>query len=334
MSPDKLITELGNKGTIPPSFLPILERFFVSYLEGVKARGYDKKSAWDILERYSAAIADHFNSPYNFPPYHRSIKTPFDYHQLGMDFFRPLIIFENSIVLGLENVEKMVEQIGRKENVILFGNHQIEPDPQVINLLLESHFPRFAEEMIFVAGHKVTTDPLAVPFSKGRNLLCIHSKKHIDYPIEEKEGKILHNQTTMRTIRQLLSEGGHCIYVAPSGGRDRINSGGVVEVAPFDPMSIELFFLTARQAQRATHFYPLALSTYFLLPPPETINHSLGEERHFRAVPTHVAFCDEIVLENETEGSQDKKERRSLQANKIWQEVTKKFLLLNSSYTK
>ena len=36
--------------------------------------------------------------------------------------------------------------------------------------------------MIMVAGDRVTTDVVAVPFSKGRNLLCIFSKKHIENP--------------------------------------------------------------------------------------------------------------------------------------------------------
>jgi glycerol-3-phosphate O-acyltransferase len=30
-----------------------------------------------------------------------------------------------------------------------------------------------------VAGDRVTTDLLAMPFSMGRNLLCIFSKKHV-----------------------------------------------------------------------------------------------------------------------------------------------------------
>jgi hypothetical protein len=51
--------------------------------------------------------------------------------------------------------------------------------------------------MIFVAGHKVTTDPWAVPLSRGRNLICIHSKKHIKNPPEEFPKKQQQNMESM-----------------------------------------------------------------------------------------------------------------------------------------
>ena len=39
------------------------------------------------------------------------------------------------------------------------------------------------------SGDRVTTDLLAMPFSMGRNLLCIFSKKHVDNPPELKSTK-------------------------------------------------------------------------------------------------------------------------------------------------
>ena len=39
------------------------------------------------------------------------------------------------------------------------------------------------------SGDRVTTDLLAMPFSMGRNLLCIFSKKHIDSVPELKSKK-------------------------------------------------------------------------------------------------------------------------------------------------
>ena len=53
-------------------------------------------------------------------------------------------------------------------------------------VLLDPEVPGFAEDTIFVAGDRVTTDLLAQPFSMGRNLLCIFSKKHIENPPEQK----------------------------------------------------------------------------------------------------------------------------------------------------
>ena len=49
-------------------------------------------------------------------------------------------------------------------------------------------------------------------------------------------------------MQELLNEGGCCIYVAPSGGRDRPNAMGEIEVAPFDAQSVELFWLLGKQA--------------------------------------------------------------------------------------
>ena len=46
-------------------------------------------------------------------------------------------------------------------------------------LLLEARFPDLATDVIYVAGDRVVTDPLCKPFSMGRNLFCVHSKKHM-----------------------------------------------------------------------------------------------------------------------------------------------------------
>jgi len=73
-------------------------------------------------------------------------------------------------------------------------------------ILLEKTHAKFGEELIFVAGTRVTSDPFAIPFSMGRNLLCIHSKKYIDTPIEKKHEKLMHNKRTMERMVDLLNE--------------------------------------------------------------------------------------------------------------------------------
>jgi glycerol-3-phosphate O-acyltransferase len=60
------------------------------------------------------------------------------------------------------------------------------PHSRPVQVLLDPDVPGFAEDTIFVAGDRVTTDLLAQPFSMGRNLLCIFSKKHIENPPEQK----------------------------------------------------------------------------------------------------------------------------------------------------
>ena len=180
----------------------------------------------------------------------------------------------------------------RGENAIFLANHQIEADPQAISILLENSYPKFAEEMIFVAGERVITDPLAVPASMGRNLFCIYSKRYIDQPPEQKMKKQLHNKRTMELMSQLLSEGGKAIYVAPSGGRDRPNANGIVEIAPFDPQSIEMFYLMAQRAGHPTHFYPMALKTFELLPPPQSIQVELGRSSGSPSAPGSILRSD------------------------------------------
>ena len=181
--------------------------------------------------------------------------------------------------------------------------------------------------MIFVAGERVLTDPLASPFSMGRNLLCIYSKRYIDFPPELKTKKQLHNKKTMELMSELLSEGGKCIYVAPSGGRDRIGSSGKVELAPFDPQSIEMFYLMAKKAHTPTHFYPLSLSTYDVLPPPQTIQIELGEMRSAQRVGIHATFGKEFNMEY-FPGSDfsDKHARRQAKADAIFSLVQQEYL--------
>ena len=209
----------------------------------------------------------------------------------------------------------------------MLANHQTEPDPQVISLLIEKIDPILAKEMIFIAGHRVTSDPLAVPLSLGRNLLCIYSKKHISHPPEKKGEKILHNQRTLKEMQTLLNEGGHCIYVAPSGGRDRFDAiTGHVQIAPFDPQSVELFGLLGSRAERLVHFYPLALKSYDLMPPPGQVEKELGEKRVIHFTPVYLSFGKEVEMESFA-GSEDanKKEKRIRRAEYIWSQVCKEY---------
>ena len=107
------------------------------------------------------------------------------------------------------------------------------PSSQVISLLFDAHgFGRLAAKIIFVAGHKVTTDPVCVPFSMGRNLICIHSKKHMKgLSAEEAASRQSDNLRSVQAMSVLLAEGGHVFWVAPSGGRDRPNDADIFQVS-------------------------------------------------------------------------------------------------------
>lgn len=280
-----------------------------------------------IADDFLAILLQQFTNPYQFEPYHRAIHEPFDYYEFGMRFSRPLV--KSSDVQGLETLDTIQNLLNKKENAVLFGNHQTEMDPQLFSIALEEKYPSIAKDVIFVAGDRVTTDPFAIPFSMGRNLLCIYSKRHINNPPEKRHEKQLHNQRTMKVMRDLLSEGGKCIYVAPSGGRDRKNEQGQIVVSEFDPNNIEMFRLMAHHATQKTHFYPLSLHTYDILPPPETVQTELGERRCFGKNKILFHFAPEVDLDN-FPGNEisDRILRRKALSDYVWSLVNLHYLEL------
>ncbi len=320
------LEEYVREGSISSKYGHILEMFYLGYQQAIASQegpeNYHHAVFLDLLH----LIKQQCLEPFVFQPYHQHLRQPFDYYQFGLDLLKPLVDLQHSSVVGLKHLNDIVSSLERGENAIFLANHQAEADPQAISILLENSHPKLAEEMIFIAGERVITDPLAVPFSMGRNLLCIFSKRYIDHPPEQKMKKQLHNKRTMELMSELLSEGGKAIYVAPSGGRDRPNAEGVVTVAPFDPQSIEMLYLMAQRAGHPTHFYPLALKTYELLPPPETIQVELGEARMTKRAGIHLAFGPQINMEHfPGSHSKDKHERRSARAHYIWNLVSRDY---------
>lgn len=304
------------KSKIPGKYYAIVVEFIVCYRQAIGSLFDD---AIPHLLLFFQLAQMQFKIPYSFEPYHRKIRHPIDYYRFSIDFIRPLVDLSCSSVFGLEHLDNAAQALKRGENAILLANHQTEPDPQAISILLEKTHPEIAEKIIYVAGERVITDPLAIPFSMGCDLICIYSKRYIDNPSELKAKKQLHNKNTMEQMSRLLKEGGRIIYVAPSGGRDRQTADGIVEIAPFDPASIEMFYLMAKKAKTPTRFIPFALSTYDLLPPPETVQKELGEIRKAKRTPISISFAPPFDME-QFPGSEaeDRIQRRENRARKIW----------------
>lgn len=322
---DSKLNAYCEQGLISGKLKILIKEFYDSYQQALKFSPHQEKNH-PLFKQLIELVTEKIQHPYTFSIFHRSVRQPFDYYQFGLDFIRPFIDFDHSKIFGTNSIKAIQDQIKKGENVILLANHQTEPDPQIISLLLEKIDPKLASEMVFVAGHRVISDPMAIPMSLGRNLLCIYSKKHISHPPEEKVEKVLHNQRTLKKMQELLNEGGYCIYVAPSGGRDRPNSAGKVDVAPFDPQSVELFWLMGQQAERPTHFYYLTLQTYHLMPPPRHVEKDLGEKRIIHKTPVYLSFGDEIDMEN-FPGSEnlDKRTKRNKRAEYIWGKVCQEY---------
>ncbi len=310
------------KGVLSEKHISILQGFYLEYKKATYSHLEEKKRVF-LFSTLFSLMNENAKNPPTFQPYHQKITAPFDYHKFGLDFTRPLVDFANSWILGEKSLEKTKTYLEKQESVVFLANHQTELDPQLIDLLLQEKFPKIASDTIYVAGERVITDPAAIPFSLGRDLICIYSKKYIDHPPHLKEKKLQHNQVTMRLMSSLFAEGGKSIYVAPSGGRDRRNKKGEVDPDPFDPQSVEMFYLMAKKAKKKVHFFPLALYTYPILPPPDTIQKEIGETRHANFSFCRLYFGEEISMENFT--GKDRLEVRKKRALFITDMVKKQY---------
>jgi glycerol-3-phosphate O-acyltransferase len=310
----------------PQKLRPLVTAFFGEYRDALVRAGMTPEPYDHLLATLMDLMAAQLDRPFVFEPFHEQITSPFDHYAFGLEFLRPLVEKRDSTLRGRSNLDQVVQQLKAGENVIFLANHQIEGDPQAISLLLEDDYPELGKSLIFVAGDRVTTDPLAVPFSMGRNLLCIYSKRHIDHPPEQRHAKQLHNKRTMERMSELLKAGGKAIYVAPSGGRDRLGPTGKAEVARFDPQSVDMMYLMAERSGTPTHFYPLALFTFDLVPPPATIGVELGESRHFKRSGIDLGLGAEIDMEAVAgpDGG-DRHDRRERRAQAIWRMVADEY---------
>jgi glycerol-3-phosphate O-acyltransferase len=319
------VAQYEREGLLSPEEAGVIGEFLTSQQH--ESTGHtDSEENTQMLSAYLDQIVEQIQAPFSFPPFHERVTEPYDYYRFGIEFVRPLVDWKNSRIGGEEQLPKMVEVLEAGENVILFGNHQSELDPQVLSVFLEEKYPSLAESMIFVAGNRVVSDPVAIPFSLGRNLLCIHSKRYINVPPERRAEKQRHNQRTMQLMSQMLAEGGKCIYVAPSGGRDRPGPDGNVVLSPFDAASLQMFQLMARKSGTTTHFFPLALATYSLLPAPGTIRAAIGERRIARHGPLKLHFGKEIDFSKDPGLSlSDKKARRQARADYVFAAVNEQY---------
>lgn len=298
---------------LPDEFAQALRLFCESYQKTLESEEAFA-SCLPILCSYFEQVQKQIEAPYTFSHFHQKERSPFDFFTMARELVRPLIDQEKSSLTGKETLFDIEQALQRKENVVLLSNHQTEIDPQIISLMVEPYSPLLAQETISIAGHRVTTDPLAVPFSRGCNLICIYSKKYIENPPEEKAHRLQHNARSLAKIEEQLQNGGAAFYVAPSGGRDRWDESGLVQIAPFDPQSIEMFRLFAKRTSIPTHFYLLTLATIQLLPPPKTRQISLGEERLVKRGPAHLHFSQELFFDEAPEGV-DKKQFRQERAD-------------------
>lgn len=252
----------------------------------------------DMLTAYSGQI---IGTPFEFPSHHLAIREPFDYYQMANAYIGSLIEFDRSILRYPERWTKVQEQLAAGDNVIMLGNHQSEGDAAFIPLLTEVSHPGLGEQVTYVAGDRVVTDLLCKPFSMGKNLLCVHSKKHMDDDPSLKSAKMKQNLNTVKEMQRLLKKGGLLIWIAPAGGRDRRAPDGTITPDNWDPAAVEMMRkLGTKKGAAKTHYYPLAMATYDIMPPPATKEKSIGEERVVNFTGAGLSLGEEIDVDPAT----------------------------------
>lgn len=259
---------------------------------------------------------------YTFPSHHTRILSPYNYYNFGQRYIRGLVDFSRSQLGHIDRFKTVEAQLAAGHNVVLLANHQTEADPAAFALLLEAEFPRLATDVIYVAGDRVVTDPLCKPFSMGRNLFCVHSKKHLDDVPELKAEKQATNRRTLKAMQTALAEGGKLLWIAPSGGRDRsVDAKGRNTPDPFDASAVELMRALSAKAAPPAHLYPFAMYTYRVMPPPAAVEKSIGEARVMAHAPVGLALCEELDAAALAAGIEDKEARQAALADAAWTAV-------------
>ncbi|XXG75562.1 hypothetical protein AAC387_Pa08g0105 [Persea americana] len=193
-------------GRLPLNVAATMEEIYLNYRNAVFQSGNPKASEIvlsNIAVAFDRMLLD-VEDPFNFSPCHKAIRKPFDYYMFGQNYFQPLIDFRRSYVGNIAYFHEMEKQLQQGDTVVLISNHQTEADPAIIALLLETTNPYLAEKMTCVAGDRVLTDPVCKPFSMGRNLLCVYSKKHMNDIPELIEMKRRANTRSLKEMALLL----------------------------------------------------------------------------------------------------------------------------------
>lgn len=305
-----------------------VEDLYVNYKGAVIGSGLPGATE-ELVAKVMASVCERVlieltpGAGYTFPSYHTRILEPYNYYNFGQRYIRGLVDFQKSQLGNVERFKEIERQLANGDNVVLLANHQTEADPAAFALLLEAEFPSLATDVIYVAGDRVVTDPLCKPFSMGRNLFCVHSKKHLDDIPELKAEKQATNRRTLKAMQGALNEGGKLLWIAPSGGRDRATDPATGNNVPdkFDPTAVELMRALITKAKPAGHLYPFAMYTYKVMPPPKSIEKSIGERRLLGHAPVGLAVCEELDTEKLVAGIEDKEAKQIAVADAAWSAV-------------
>ncbi|KAL0695973.1 hypothetical protein Bca4012_063153 [Brassica carinata] len=334
---DDLISGLRKEkeaGRLPPNVASGMEELYWNYKNAVLSSGASRADQ-TVISNMSVAFdrmllgVEH---PYSFNPYHKAIREPFDYYQFVHTYIRPLIDFKNSYVGNVSIFSELEDKIRQGHNVVLISNHQSEADPAVISLLLEAQSPYIGENIKCVAGDRVITDPLCKPFSMGRNLICVYSKKHMNDDPELVDMKRNANTRSLKEMATLLRSGSQLIWIAPSGGRDRPDpSTGEWFPAPFDSSSVDNMRRLVEHSGAPGHIYPMSLLCYGIMPPPPKVEKEIGEKRLVGFHGTGLSIAPEISFSDVTADCNNPNEAKEAYSQAMYKSVNEQYKTLNSA---
>ncbi|KAK6947370.1 Phospholipid/glycerol acyltransferase [Dillenia turbinata] len=243
-----------------------------------------------------------------------------------------LVSKSESYVGNISLFHEIEEKLNQGHNVVLFSNHQTEADPAVIALLLENTHARIAENMTYVAGDRVITDPLCKPFSMGRNLICVYSKKHMFDVPELADMKRKANIRSLKEMAVLLRGGSQIVWIAPSGGRDRPDpETGEWYPAPFDPSSVDNMTRLALHSGVPGHVFPLALLCYDIMPPPRQVEKEIGEKRLVSFCGVGLSVASEISFQEVAAAHEDPEKAKVAYQEALYNSVTEQYNVLKSA---
>eukprot|EP00232_Nephroselmis_pyriformis_P027230 CAMPEP_0182852730 /NCGR_PEP_ID=MMETSP0034_2-20130328/321_1 /TAXON_ID=156128 /ORGANISM="Nephroselmis pyriformis, Strain CCMP717" /LENGTH=480 /DNA_ID=CAMNT_0024983465 /DNA_START=24 /DNA_END=1466 /DNA_ORIENTATION=- len=283
---------------IPKELVPGSLDFYNNYLTAIRSSDHpdpDTAVASTIGNIFDRVLKE-FEDPYKFPSLHKRMLEPYNYYAFGQVYVNQLINYTKSFIGNIELFDKIEKQLEAGDNVVMLANHQTEADPGVWALLLENTHPRLSTEVHYVAGDRVVTDALCKPFSMGRNLLCVYSKKHMDDDPALKKEKQRSNLKTVGVMGKMFKEGGKLLWVAPSGGRDRGPEKGPWTPAVFDPSAVGLMCKMIQSSGRPGHIYPFAMVSKDIMPPPPATEKALGERRLTNWAGVGISTCPELNL--------------------------------------
>ncbi|KAG5228648.1 glycerol-3-phosphate acyltransferase [Salix suchowensis] len=328
------ISKEAEAGKLPSNVAAGMKELYQNYKTAVLQSGIPNAHE-TVLENMAVALDLIFldvEDPFIFSPYHKALRKPLDYYDFGQKYIRPLIDFRNSYVGNVNIFNEIQEKLQQGHNIVFISNHQTEADPAVIALLLETSSPHIAENLIYVAGDRVVTDPLCKPFSMGRNLICVYSKKHMNDDPEHSEEKRKANIRSLKEMALLLRGGSQVIWIAPSGGRDRPDPlSGEWFPAHFDASSVDNMRRLAEHSGAPGHVYPLALLCYDIMPPPPQVEREIGERRVISFHGVGLSVAPEISFSEVTAASENPEEAKEVYTEALYKSVTEQYNVLKSA---